>query len=103
LGDTIAQSTIWDGCAVAEIYPTSRIYHFDHQEHKIPELRTLYGDKLFFRVDGDGNIFEMALLDPEMDADAFEKQHNMQTYRAYHAQSTADNDEMLEKYPVVEE
>ena len=39
----------------------------------------------------------------ELDADAFEKQHNMQTYRAYHAQCTVDNDEMLEKYPVVEE
>ena len=103
LGDTIAQSTIWDGCAVAEIYPDARIYHFDHHEQKIPELRTLYGDKLHFRVDGDGNIFEMALLDPTMDADAFEKQHDLQTYRAYHAQCTVDNDEMLEKYPVVEE
>ena len=99
LGDTVAESTQWDGCAVAEIYPGAPIYHFDHHERKISELRALYGDKLFFRVEGKGNIFEMAILDPAIDPAEFEKKHAMQTYRAYHAQYTRENADILAQYP----
>ncbi len=99
LGDTIAESTQWDGCVCAEIYPGAPIYHFDHHERKIPELRAIYGDKLFFRVEGKGNIFEMAILDPSIDQDEFERKHSMQTYRAYHEQYTRENEEMLVRYP----
>lgn len=99
LGQTIAESATRSTCAVADIYPGAPIYHFDHHESKIAELREIYGDKLFIRVDGMGSIFELALEDSSMTLEEFEKKHGMLSYRGYHEQSTRDNEEMLLKYP----
>ena len=41
----------------------------------------------------------MAILDPSIDQDEFERKHSMQTYRAYHEQYTRENEEMLVRYP----
>lgn len=98
-GNDIAESTIWDPCAIGEVYPGSEIFHFDHHTTLIPQLRREYGERIHLRIDGRGNMFELASRDPELKVSDIKAKFGMSNYREYHAVSTADNIEYLGRYP----
>ena len=98
-GNDIAESTIWDPCAIGEVYLGSEIFHFDHHTTLIPQLRREYGERIHLRIDGRGNMFELASRDPELKVSDIKAKFGMSNYREYHAVSTADNIEYLGRYP----
>lgn len=104
LGNDIACSNCWDGCATAEIYPGSIVCHMDHHyDYFRGPLRIEYGDRVFFRHDAEGNVFEMASLDPTLDINDVLKKFNMISYKDYHAQYTKENEELRQQFPEIDD
>ena len=99
MGQDIAQSSIWDNLAMTTIDLGAEIFHFDHHGEKPAELRAAFGDRISLRVKPNDNIFLLSSNDPEWPLERIKKEFGLQSYRDYHAQSTAENLEMLQKYP----
>ena len=97
-GNDIASSSSWDAFASARFDPRAEIFHFDHHENALPELRAEYGDKISFRVEPLGNMFELT-VDDSLSIDEIKTKHRLVNYRDYHKNSTEDNLAILREYP----
>ena len=76
----------------------AEIFHFDHHEDMLPKLRAEYGDRVSFRVEPLGNMFELSVDDP-LTLEEVKERFGLVNYRDYHKQSTIDNAKLLAEYP----
>lgn len=97
-GNDIAGSSGWDAFASAEIDPRAEIFHFDHHEGMLQKLRAEYGDRVSFRVEPLGNMFELSVDDP-LTLDEVKEKFGLVNYHDYHKRSTDDNAKLLSEYP----
>lgn len=98
-GNTIAESSDWDSLAIAEIDLGAEIFHFDRQENKIAELRAELGDRVSFRIEPRGNMFELSINDPALTMSGIKERFGLMSYRDYHLESEKVNDELRRQYP----
>lgn len=98
-GNTVASSSMWDPCVRAEIDPKAEIFHFDHNERRLSELRAEYGDRISFETEPNGNMFSVSVIDPTLTVEEIKSRYGMETYDEYHLKSTRDNEAVLEEYP----
>ena len=97
-GNDIAESSGWDAFASEEVDARAEIFHFDHHEDMLPKLRAEYGDRVSFRVEPLGNMFELSVDDP-LTLEEVKERFGLVNYRDYHKQSTIDNAKLLAEYP----
>lgn len=99
-GNELAASSDWDAFASAKIDLGAEIFHFDHHEKMLPKLRAELGDRVSFRVEPRGNMFELS-LDDSLSMEEIKAEYGLVNYRDYHKGSTADNQAALREYPEI--
>lgn len=97
-GRTIAESSKWDGLCMADINLSTTIFHIDRQLQKIEEIRRALGDKVTMNSYSEEGIFTLASNDPEWTMSRICEEFGLMTYKEYHAEATALQDEWRVKY-----
>jgi len=99
-GRTIAEGARWNGLAMATIDLSTTIFHIDRQFQKIEMLRRELGDKVTIKVYSEENIFTVEANDPDWPIERISKEFGLMSYKDYHAEATALQEEWKEKYRV---
>lgn len=99
LGNTLAESSGWDGMAVATVHLGTEIFHFDKQTDAVGRIRAALGDKVLLTVQDNDNMFTVASLSPEWPMERIKEVFGLKSYTDYHNECTVDNENALKKYP----
>jgi predicted amidohydrolase len=97
-GRTIAESSCWNGLCMTDINLSTTIFHIDRQFKKIDEIRHALGDKVTINSYSEENIFTVASNDSEWPIQRICENFGLTTYRDYHAEAAALQDEWRVKY-----
>lgn len=99
LGNTVAESSGWDGMAVATIHLGTEIFHFDKQTDAVGRIRAALGDQVILKVQDNDNMFTVASLSPDWPMERIKETFGLKSYVDYHNECTVDNENALAEYP----
>lgn len=98
-GRTIVQGALWNGLALGEIDLETTLFHIDRQFQKIDDIRRCLGEKVSIQVYSEENVFTIESNDPQWPMARICQEFGLMTYDEYHAEATAFQHEMRQKYP----
>ncbi|MGI6671765.1 MAG: carbon-nitrogen hydrolase family protein [Christensenellales bacterium] len=98
-GRTIAEGARWNGLAMADIDLETTIFHIDRQFKQIEEIRKALGDKVLIKAYSEENIFTIESFDADWPVSRITKEFGLISYKDYHTEATALQDEWRKRYP----
>ena len=99
-GRTVAESSRWDGVAIADIDPAMELFHIDRQYGKIAQIRRALGESVRIETYNDENNFTLSCLDPAWNPARVAREFGLASYRDYHAEATAVQRDFRARYGV---
>ena len=102
LGRTVAESARWDTCAIADIDLQTEVFHIDRQYKKIEDVRNALGGQVEIHTLSEANVFTISSKDPSWPMGRIKEEFGLMSYRDYHAEATAKQNEWREKYSLRE-
>ena len=98
LGRTVAESTRWDTCAIADSDLQTEVFHIDRQYQKINDIRCALGDRVEIQSMSEENVFTISSKDPNWPMSRIKEEFGLMSYRDYHTEATEKQNEWREKY-----
>ena len=100
-GHTIAESSEYNGVALATIDLDTTLFHVDNQFQKLEKVRADLGEKITIRGFTQENIFTLTSHDDEWPISRICETYGLVTFKDYHAEATAVQEEYRKKYPTL--
>lgn len=101
LGNTVAESSSWDGMVVATVHLGTEVFHFDKQTDAVERLRVALGDQVILNVQDNGSMFTVASLSSEWPLERIKESFGLKSYVDYRNECTIDNESALANYPEI--
>ena len=98
-GHTLAESSRWNGLAMAVVDLSAELYHIDRQWQKIDGIRRALGSAVSIQTFSEENCFLLESNAPDWPVERIEKEFGLTSYRQYHAEADALQRQWRALYP----